>query len=185
MIERLIASVVAGIVMVGCQAESDPRASEPDPDILCLTRSDLEAPVPSLFHAYGLGAPVQCLSGSDLRALEMRTLRAAFPQGGSIEEWRGVPLMLVLRALEAEPGALVRLTALDGYQVDVSWEQIEAHQPVLAIERDQMPLTLGEYGPVMLIWPRQDDPELYQMTDDLWPWAVFSVEIVTQTPHRS
>lgn len=185
MLERLTIGLLASIMMVGCQAEPDPDPVKADPNSLCLTGSDLEAPSPSLFNAYGLGAPTRCLSVSDLHALETRTLRAAFPQGGTLREWRGVPLTTVLRALDAEEGGLVRLTALDGYQVDVSWEQIEAHQPILAYERDQLPLTLGELGPVILIWPRQDDPELHQMTDDLWPWAVFSVEIVTQTPHRS
>lgn len=185
MLERLTVGLLASIMMAGCQAEPDPDALRPDPNIVCLTRSDHEAPAPSLFNAYGLGAPIRCLSLSDMQTLETRTLQAAFPQGEPVQDWRGVPLTTVLRALDAEDGGLVRLTALDGYQVDVSREQIEAYQPILAYERDQSPLTLGELGPVILIWPRQNDPELHQMTDDLWPWAVFSVEIVTQTPHRS
>jgi hypothetical protein len=47
---------------------------------------------------------------------------------------------------------------------------------VLAHSVNGRALTLGEFGPFLLVWPRETAPDLSGMNDDLWAWGVFAIE---------
>lgn len=177
MIRGLLAGLMVSLCL-GCSPQTG--VAGPDPVVLARIDPNADAPAPGLRAAYGLGAPHQGLTLSGLAALGEVELRADFPVGGEVQVWRGVRLTAVLRALGAPEGADVRLTALDGYQVDVPGAMILAHEPVLAYARDGLALDVGGLGPLILVWPRADDPELQDMTDDLWPWGVFAVTVLSE-----
>ena len=92
-----------------------------------------------------------------------------------MRRFSGPRLSDVLAAAGAS-GAGARLTAADGYQVEVSAQMIARHQPVFATHVDGQPLGLGSLGPGILIWPRQSDDRLSDMNDDQWVWGVFAIE---------
>lgn len=168
---------VTALAVLSCARVPD----SPDAAILCRVEADAAAPSPSLYAAYGTGGPTQCLSLADLMRLESVTLDAAFPQGTALSRWTGAPVLSVLEALNVPLNADLRLTALDGYQVTAPASLLAAHEPILAYQRDGALLALGDLGPLILVWPRQSDPRLSEMTDDLWPWAIFTLEVLPQT----
>ena len=171
---------VAGLVafaVVSCVRVPD----APEAAVLCRVEADSVAPSPSLYAAYGTGGPTQCLSLTDLMRLESVTLDAAFPQGKALSRWTGAPVSAVLAALNVPANSDLRLTALDGYQVTAPASLLAEHEPVLAYQRDGDLLALGDLGPLILVWPRHSDPRLNGMTDDLWPWAIFTLEALPQT----
>ena len=146
--------------------------------VLCRVEADRSAPSPSLYAAYGTGGPTQCLSLADLMRLESVTLETDFPQGGALSRWTGPPVSAVLEALNVPANSDLRLTALDGYQVVAPARQLAESDPVLAYQRDGDLLALGDLGPLILVWPRHTDSRLGEMTDDLWPWAIFTLEVL-------
>lgn len=136
-----------------------------------------DAPESGLFEKFALTGAATGFTAADLAAAPASEITTGYPLGADAQSWTGPRLSALLAEIDA-PGASARLTSLDGYQVEVTAEEIDAHEPVLATHRDGAPLSLGGLGPAILIWPRDTAPELADMNDDQWPWAVFAVEIL-------
>jgi hypothetical protein len=135
------------------------------------------APRDGLFASYGLGVgqAATLFDAGALASLPARRIEADFPVGAAPRTFSGPSLADVVAASGAR-GASVRLTAFDGYQVEISSEMIAQHDPILATHVAGEPLSVGGLGPAMLVWPRQSDDRLTDMNDDLWPWGVFAIE---------
>jgi len=135
------------------------------------------APRDGLFARYRLGVDqgAALFDAEALARLPVRQIEVDFPAGAPPRAFSGPGLADVLAA-SAAPGAGARLTAFDGYQVEISPEMIAQHDPILATHGDGEPLPVGGLGPVILVWPRQSDDQLADMNDDLWPWGVFAIE---------
>lgn len=167
------------VLAAGC-APATPPADQPmdtHPVLVTVLSPGGVEPAPSegLFDRYDLSGPSIGLTSADLAALPSQTLDADFPAGAAVRRFEGPALSAVLEAAGA-PGQSASLTSIDGYQVEIDAEMIARYAPVLAIRIDGEPAALGGYGPAMLAWPRQDDPTLADMNDDLWIWGVFAVE---------
>jgi hypothetical protein len=136
-------------------------------------------PVPrdGLFASYSIGLEQSAifLDAAGLASLPARSVRADFPVGSDLRVFSGPRLSDVLAAAGA-PDAAARLTAFDGYQIEVTAKMIARHQPVFATHVDGQPLGLGSLGPGVLVWPRHSDERLSDMNDDLWVWGVFAIE---------
>ncbi|MEO1038990.1 MAG: hypothetical protein AAFX09_05545 [Pseudomonadota bacterium] len=169
-----------GLVMAlatGCTpAEVIPQE---EPVIIWVSGAEPGEPTPAigLYRNYAIEAAGMGFSRRNLASLETATLTARFPLNGPQQRFEGPALSTVLAAA-GRPGAGARLTALDGYQIEISASMIADHTPLLAISRDAAPLATGGYGPSMLVWPRDDDPRLSTMNDDLWIWGVFVIEAI-------
>ncbi|XBQ16905.1 MAG: hypothetical protein ABL308_03280 [Oceanicaulis sp.] len=133
------------------------------------------APTEGLFRIYGIEGPATGLTAADLAALPSDTIETDFPAGAAPRAFSGPRLSAVLEAVGAA-GMGARLTASDGYQVELTAAEIAAGEPVLATHVNSAPLVTGGLGPSVLVWRRGSDPAYAEMTDDLWPWAVFAVQ---------
>lgn len=111
-----------------------------------------------------------------LARLDMVSLRADFPKNGPEHLFEGPTLAAVLEAAGAT-GKTAVLKALDGYQIEVPVSDLLRSGAVLALKRDGKPLGIGDYGPVQLVFPRSERPELKEMSDDHWIWSVFLIEL--------
>ncbi len=117
------------------------------------------------------------LNYESLAGLQQHTIRTDFPLGDDTRIFRG-PLLRDVLAVTLPEGEIVRVTALDGYQREISMERIAEHGVILAIHRDGIPLGLGGLGPTMLVWPRGQDPDLADMSDDDWVWGILTLEVL-------
>lgn len=135
------------------------------------------APREGLYASYGLGVgqAATLLDAEALASLPQREMRAAFPRGAQIRTFSGPALFDVLEAGGVRLAG-ARVTALDGYQVEIQAPMIPRYAPILATHADGEPLEIGGLGPAILIWPRQTDHRLEDMNDELWPWGVFAIE---------
>ena len=86
------------------------------------------------------------------------------------------PRLADLLAAVGAPGRAVTLTAIDGYAVEFSAEDLAAHDWIVALERNGRPLSIGGLGP---LWVVYDAPGRTLGDDDVarWPWAVFFIEV--------
>lgn len=139
-----------------------------------------------------------------LRTFTYEELRTAFPQhemetvtpwskGGSALRYRG-PAMLDVLAQSGLPAMVtIKFGAYDGFKAYVKTEEINAYQPILALEiacaptviaqnlcskpGDFRPLKLEEHGPFLLMWPLAKMPDYYSpQRNSIWVWFVTSIQ---------
>ena len=174
---RVWLSFVLMLALSACGAPAPHAPTPPQPVLLTVISSAGESPAPEagLFGSYGLTGSATTFTAADLAALDQHTYATDYPLAGAVRQFEGPRLSDVLAAAGAS-GAGARLTALDGYQVELDADRITAHEPILAVTESGAPLAVGALGPVFLVWPRRDDPALADMQDDDWPWCVFAIE---------
>ncbi|MFC7411047.1 molybdopterin-dependent oxidoreductase [Hydrogenophaga atypica] len=120
-----------------------------------------------------VGRPVLVLRTSrsatapcDLQALDQmpqKTLETQLPPSLGLRgrhRWSGVPLSHIAGLLGAGPDAEVQLIALNNYAVSVPMRDLRRYDPVLASRRDGKPLSVRDKGPLILIYPFDQHPEL-------------------------
>lgn len=169
--------VIAAPIIAVLAACTPPAGPASEPVLITVFHEDGEMTpaLLGLYNSWGLAGPATGLTAADLAALPQSVIETGYPLGADASSWLGPRLSLLLGEMGA-PGAGARLTAVDGYQVEVTAEELAAHEPVLALRRDGEPLAIGGLGPAILVWPRDTDPALAGTGDDQWPWAVFAVE---------
>lgn len=105
---------------------------------------------------------------------------AAMEQGKiTLEEFEGLRDVTFtgpyLAAVMTAAGAAERTAqpvALDGYQVDIPWDNQTGLRPILATHANGRPLGLGGFGPAAIIYPPQADAALQEELAALQVWAV-------------
>lgn len=117
--------------------------------------------------------------GLDMKALaelEAGEIVSNLPGTQTEVTFSGPRLAEIMRLAGAEGKAALPM-ALDGYQPEIAWEDIEAHDPILATHADGAPLAIGDIGPAMIIFPAIEDAETADRLDAARVWAVFYVGI--------
>lgn len=94
-----------------------------------------------------------------LEGLGTETVRTSTPYTTGVQEFRGVPLKRLLDALGAR-GRLATMIALNDYRVAVPLGDAEIPGVILAFERNGEPMPVRDKGPLWLIYPLDDRPEL-------------------------
>ena len=74
------------------------------------------------------------------------------------------------------PGGPLATLALDGFNTEISGEEREAHEWVVATRAEGRPLGLGERGPLWLVFDPPDERPATDEEADQWPWALFFIE---------
>ncbi|WP_339336479.1 molybdopterin-dependent oxidoreductase [uncultured Maricaulis sp.] len=172
---------MGALSLSGCQPAAGPVA--PGPDIVTVfgngIRPDRGAMRPDeepMFASYGLEFDSALgLTFAELAAFDRFTLTTDFPAGGQTHSFSG-PLLRDVLADAGSADLTIRVTALDGYQREISAERARRHDVLLALYQDGHPLGLGGRGPAMLVWPRGSDPALAGMSDDDWVFGIFAIE---------
>ena len=176
MIRFAAAVSLAALAVSSCAPEPEPPAG---PVLIAVTAETGFEPAPeSLYVRYGVASPLKGHDFAALSALTQHGVNGDFPAGTDPRRFEG-PRLSALLAAAGEEGAGARLTALDGYQIVVEPERIDAFEPVVAIRADGEPLGVGGLGPAILVWPRLDDSRLAGANDDDWIWGVFAIEPVS------
>jgi hypothetical protein len=70
------------------------------------------------------------------------------------------PLLRDVLAIAGAQGTLLRVTALNDYRVDVPWSDAQRHDLILARLLDGQPMAVRDKGPLFMIYPFDDQPEL-------------------------
>ncbi|MGX9963562.1 molybdopterin-dependent oxidoreductase [Roseomonas sp. F4] len=98
------------------------------------------------------------LAGLEALGTESLTTRSPWT-GTEILRFTGVPLAVLLRAVGAQ-GDLLRATALNDYSVNVPRADADRHGAFLATRQDGVPIRIRDRGPIWLVYPWTDRPEL-------------------------
>lgn len=98
---------------------------------------------------------------------------AGWPRPVTVE---GPLLRDILAAAEAEIGKL-RITALDGFAVELEPKDLAEQDWIVALKADGRYLGIGERGPSWVLYARRDGRPARDEDEARWPWAAFLIEI--------
>ena len=70
------------------------------------------------------------------------------------------PLLRDVLAAAGAQGTRLRLQALNDYRVDMPWDDAQRHDPIVARLLDGAPMAVRDKGPLFVIYPFDDRPEL-------------------------
>jgi hypothetical protein len=100
------------------------------------------------------------------------------PEGNKREITFSGPLLSAVMSMAGAEGKTAKPMALDGYQAEIPWSSIEAHNPIVATHADGSPMGIGGYGPTMIVFPPTDDADLAaeQAGQQVWALAYIGIE---------
>ncbi|HWH83290.1 MAG TPA: molybdopterin-dependent oxidoreductase [Burkholderiaceae bacterium] len=95
-----------------------------------------------------------------LQTLPQHSFSTRTPWYAQPRKFTGVLLRDLLAGLGAAPGATLRAVALNDYRVDIPADDVARHGALLAYLLDDQPMSVRERGPLVIIYPFDDRPEL-------------------------
>lgn len=95
-----------------------------------------------------------------LQALPHTSFSTKTPWYREPRRFDGVLVVDLLTALGASPEAGVKAAALNDYRVDLPAEDLIRHRAMLAYWLDGKPMSVREKGPLVIVFPFDDRPEL-------------------------
>ncbi|MCB5408713.1 hypothetical protein H0485_01655 [Pseudogemmobacter sp. CC-YST710] len=122
------------------------------------------------------------LSDADLAALPWHNLRTHTFWTDGVQEFRGPSLRDVMAlGTEAETlrGKTFRMKALNEFSVEVPADDMFDSNPLLAREMNGRPMQVRDKGPLWLVYPRDDRPDLQNpVYDDRWIWQLNDIKVL-------
>ena len=93
--------------------------------------------------------------------------------------WDGPRVDAVLKHVQAASGDRLRVSALDDYYITIPWEDIQRWGILLAHSRDGVRLGRNRWGPLFIIYPRDDYPRELNtpMTEAKFIWQVGRIDV--------
>ncbi|WP_427982384.1 molybdopterin-binding oxidoreductase [Agarivorans sp.] len=110
-----------------------------------------------------------------LQSLPQYTITTLHPWTESRRNYKGPRLSDLLKAVGARSEQLT-LVALNDYQVDVDFEELTTFKPILAWSENDRVMKVRDKGPLWLMFPIDDHPELLQISyNDFMVWQLRSI----------
>lgn len=118
-----------------------------------------------------------CFDMAMLAALPQVSFTAHTPWYAGARRFTG-PLLRDVLAAAGASGQRLRLRALNDYRVELPWEDAERHGPILARLIDGAPMAVRDKGPLFLIYPFDDQPDLRSAVYfNRSAWQLRSIEV--------
>lgn len=95
-----------------------------------------------------------------LQTLPQHSFSTKTPWYARPRKFTGVLLGDLLAAVGAPAGATLRAVALNDYRVEIPADDVQRHGVMLAYLLDDQPMAVREKGPLVVIYPFDDKPEL-------------------------
>lgn len=112
-----------------------------------------------------------------LSEIGLTELRTTTPWTDGVQVFRGVLARAVIERVGAE-GAMVKAAALNDYTVEVPMDDFMKYDVLLAIEMNGEEMRVSDKGPVWIVYPRDDVPELQnRKLHDRWVWQLKSLQV--------
>ncbi len=113
-----------------------------------------------------------------LEALAQRTTNTDTPWFEGTRDFSGPLGQAILDAVGAQ-GDMLRVVALNDYAADVPAIDFRKHPVILATHVDQQELTIRKKGPLFLIYPFDERPELFnEVYFGRSVWQIARIEVI-------
>jgi hypothetical protein len=136
--------------------------------------SDAELDPILIYHEISFAAAAE-FDRAMLESLGTHEIELSYEKWSEVYRVSGPRLVDVLSAVGAQ-GRAITVTAVDGYAVEVSAEELTARDWIVVLERNGRPLDIGGLGPLWIVYAVPGNTAGH---DDVprWPWAVFFIEV--------
>ena len=112
-----------------------------------------------------------------LEHLPQSRLETNTPWTEGPQSFEGIRLVELLRLLEAG-GKEITISALNDYSVTMNLQRYAPFGPLLAMRHNGEPMRIADKGPIWLVFPQDDFPELDQaQVHDLWVWQIHEIVV--------
>ena len=112
-----------------------------------------------------------------LEGLGMATIRTTTSWTDGVVEFTGPTVASVLDAVGAT-GTTLHAVAVNDFAVDLDGDELRRYGAILAMRQDGMQLSLRDKGPLWVVLPRDQHPELMdEANNSKWIWQLRSIEI--------
>lgn len=112
-----------------------------------------------------------------LQSLESDTFTMQTRWSNSQHRYHGPRLSAILNYVGAQ-GNHIRLTALNDYSVEFERQYMTQYEPIVAWSEDEKPLSVREKGPLWLMLPHHQYPELNsEINTGRMIWQLSKIEI--------
>lgn len=112
-----------------------------------------------------------------LRALPSTIIHTHTSVMDGAQRFEGFLLRDLLGGLGAK-GLTIRASALNDYNVDIPLADIEKFDVIVAHSMNGSPLSLRDKGPLWIVYPRDQHPELQDIRYDYrWVWQLKALEV--------
>lgn len=112
-----------------------------------------------------------------LEALGIETLTTSTSWTDGPQDFEGVRASRLLEAVGAN-GTEIDAVALNDYVADIPIATIKEYRVLLALRQNGVTLTPRDKGPVWIVFPRDEFPELNDPRIDIrWVWQLRSIEV--------
>ncbi|PSJ44011.1 molybdopterin-binding protein [Zobellella endophytica] len=118
----------------------------------------------------------------ELQAMPQRVITTSHPWGQQPHTYRGPDLVALMSSLFGHARIkTLYLEALNGYSISVDWQKLAPFQPVLAWQENGRVMSRREKGPLWLVLPFDQVPEL-QQADFLhfMTWQLRQIKVHTE-----
>lgn len=169
---RRRALALCGLALLSLLALSTARAADPLPapqgPVILLISGDIgvtNTPEGAAFDRQML---------IDLGQTEMRTTT---PWTDGVQVFEGVLARTVIERVEAD-GTTVKAAALNDYTVEMPMDDFMNYDVLLAIKMNGEEMRVSDKGPIWIVYPRDDVPELQnRQLNDRWVWQLKSLQV--------
>ncbi|OLO09474.1 hypothetical protein BTW08_01920 [Salinicola sp. MH3R3-1] len=111
------------------------------------------------------GQVLATLTLSDIEGLPKREIAGSIPDTADPEaRWSGVSMKVLLESRAIVLPDRMRAVGLDDYSDVIPRSDLEQYDPVVAYRRDGRYLTVDGYGPLVVMYPYSEYPELHERT---------------------
>jgi hypothetical protein len=111
-----------------------------------------------------------------LEGLGMKEVVVSYDAWPKSTRFQGLWLKDVLAAVGAAPER-VTILALDGFAQEISKQDLEAFDWIVAVRRDGRYLDIGRHGPLWVVYGRRDGKVVTEEDEQRWPWAAFLIDV--------
>ena len=112
-----------------------------------------------------------------LKALPSVRLETTTAVTDGVRRFEGF-LMRTLLDVVGATGSTVTATALNGYVIEFDVDEFDRFGVVVAYEMDGQPLLRSDKGPLWIVYPRDQHPELQDIRYDYrWVWQLMRLDI--------
>lgn len=116
-------------------------------------------------------------SHDDLQALPQHRVATTTSVTDGVVEFHGF-LIRALLGNDLPDDAVVVATALNDYQVEIPVTDFARYDVIGALSMDGETLSPRDKGPIWIVYPRDDHPELQDIRyDTRWVWQLVSLQV--------
>lgn len=119
---------------------------------------------------------VHQLSMADLENMPQAIIRTSTPWHDHVVEFQGVKLSYLIDQVGAE-GETAFVLALNEYSAEVPVADFATFDPILATRQDGQVKSVGDKGPLFIVYPYDDDSQLH--AEKFYLRSVWSVSSIT------